>query len=770
MAATSSSVAGVYQNRHSAFVKSFVQKRSQGKNEQKILSAGERAVHRKELAQVLQQSPLAEGTKINVACALRRWNAQVYQALYFSWEAMIKEIDCPMMQDHLDWMCNTLNIKSSGTSWEYWRQFKQLYENSNGRRVDTNASREVKKYHDNLLVPFYELQPPNADGKEVVGLRAAQTLLVFNIARDTRAVPHERRRAQNSTIALLLGFTGGRSGEFVNNERKRPPEVAQIFGPAAFQSLRKPRRKPRDDEEDEDPDEESHLLTQMVVASNRNRGRPKALCYEDILLTVVRDPDTHRDVHVLVVKLIHHKGEDRKPKPTIYFLLSSDLLIFCVVTHIVGLALDDNAFDSPHLTSAERVFGVKNQAPAQCTPLRWKKAWLKKPVFRRVDGSGVSPDEALAYHTLNEDIKHASLEAGMQRALTARAWRRWRANGLNGEAPDAVRDQVMRHDPRWTTFFGAYLNMAVQWDLVNSTLQKDLQNKLILELTQVGIWHDPRATKDMVPDEVWKEMPPNPEIEALRKRKEELKGGSYRIAGKEHEEEVRSLTKRIRQLEAKERKDVCREYREDYFQNRPTWDIDRQFGGEAGETDEDYTAPAIELRIPERAELARLLCYPVALNDEEIRQRRIRVADLWSALCKKQEKADRTPLRIRRRPRAVPVEEKSPKPDPFPLLMSKTQCPECIGNQGLTIEERTFSYCRPAVMNDHFEDSHLESIQKGGDIICKHPKCKNLPPLTTVDHFRIHVERVHNVTLRSAQNATARRDRKMARRRNAGGW
>ena len=126
---------------------------------------------------------------------------------------------------------------------------------------------------------------------------------------------------------------------------------------------------------------------------------------------------------------------------TIYFLLASDLLIFCAVTHIVGLALDDNAFASPHLTSAERVFTVKNQAPAQCTPLRWKKEWLKKPVFRRVDGSGVSSDEALLYHTLNEDIKHVSLDAGMQRALTPRAWRRWRANGLNGTSSSPAAEQ-----------------------------------------------------------------------------------------------------------------------------------------------------------------------------------------------------------------------------------------------------------------------------------------------------------------------------------------
>jgi hypothetical protein len=99
---------------------------------------------------------------------------------------------------------------------------------------------------------------------------------------------------------------------------------------------------------------------------------------------------------------------------------------------MVGHALDDNAFASEHLTSADRVFAVRNLPPVHCTPLRWKDEWLKKPVFRRVDSSGTSPDEALLYHTLNEDIKNQSLDAGMETALTGRAWRRWTSNNLNG--------------------------------------------------------------------------------------------------------------------------------------------------------------------------------------------------------------------------------------------------------------------------------------------------------------------------------------------------
>jgi len=43
----------------------------------------------------------------------------------------------------------------------------------------------------------------------------------------------------------------------------------------------------------------------------------------------------------------------------------------------------------------------------------------------------------------------------------------------------------------------------------------------------------------MVPDAVWENMPPDAEIAALRQRRAELKGDSYRIQGHEHEEEIR---------------------------------------------------------------------------------------------------------------------------------------------------------------------------------------------------------------------------------------
>ena len=47
--------------------------------------------------------------------------------------------------DFLLHMCETYQIKSSGTSWEYHRQYKQLYASINGCHIDTNDNKEILK-------------------------------------------------------------------------------------------------------------------------------------------------------------------------------------------------------------------------------------------------------------------------------------------------------------------------------------------------------------------------------------------------------------------------------------------------------------------------------------------------------------------------------------------------------------------------------------------------------------------------------------------------
>ena len=62
-------------------------------------------------------------------------------------------------------------------------------------------------------------------------------------------------------------------------------------------------------------DVESIVLSRLLLQETAQRGRPKALCYEDILLMIVRHPKTGRAIPAMAIKFVHHKGCDNKPKP-----------------------------------------------------------------------------------------------------------------------------------------------------------------------------------------------------------------------------------------------------------------------------------------------------------------------------------------------------------------------------------------------------------------------------------------------------------------------
>ena len=189
----------------------------------------------------------------------------------------------------------------------------------------------------------------------------------------------------------------------------------------------------------------------------------------------------------------------------------------------------------------------------------------------------------------------------------------------------------MRLDPRFFTFHNAYLNQMVEFDLQNTFLEEATESELYKLFAHVSLTRDPRAKRDMVPEQVWANLPPDPEIVELEKRRASLKQGRYRIQGLEDEEEIRTLTEQIR-LKKGHREDlIVKEYREHWFYNQPTLDIERQA---CGEMDEEYEEPELELSIPERARLAELWKnQPDNWSDEEIACRRIESIDLMVSLC-----------------------------------------------------------------------------------------------------------------------------------------
>ncbi|KAM0271864.1 hypothetical protein ACHAQH_008964 [Verticillium albo-atrum] len=764
-------------NSHAEFLNLVAEREAEGRVSKRPLplSAEEHAAHRKRLESVRFIKPkYADETEINVAGILGKWKCYCTEKNVGDWRATIKGLTRELTMDFFLFVCGNYNVNSWGTSHVYIRQFQQLYTTITGRYVDRNDAKEVYKYHRQVLVPRFGLREPNVNGKPVVGVDEVRVLLTFNIAYDTSIFPGERHRVQLAGCYLIQSYTGARIAELVHNERQKPQDgsMEELFGlkvvPSGVpQSIDGSGDKGESEESDVAQDEDSLRLDELLCTQTTGRGRPKALCYEDISMMMVEHPVTRRAVPAMSIKFVHHKGSDNKPKPTIFSFTPTRKLIFCPVSIMIALALHDHAFDAPSLTDAARVLGTKNWGSTKCTPLRWKEDMKKIPVFRRFGrGGDLSKTEAMLYSKFRDDLGRQSLDAGFEQRWTAKIFRRGASNAANGNAPDVVRDQMMRHDPKFATFHGAYLNERVQFDLQNTFLEEETEDQLYRLFAHVSLTRDPRAKRDMVPAEVWANLPADPEIVKLEQRRTALKERTYRIQGRKHEAEIRQLTETIRTMRARREVKIVDQYRKHYFYNRPTWNIERQA---RGEEEEEYTEPAIDLDIPERARLAEILCkQPKDLSETEIHQLRIEAIDTMVALCDRRETVKRD--HIRNRPQTdIPIKQETSEPerDDFPLLMDPTQCPSCIGDQRLSCEQRTFKYCRPVVRNDHFDDHHLEererAEQRGEPIRCDHPKCRN-EKFQHLDHFRSHVHSVHGVPLRSSEQVEIRRRKKVKNR------
>ncbi|KAL5315253.1 hypothetical protein ACEPPN_017905 [Leptodophora sp. 'Broadleaf-Isolate-01'] len=214
-----------------------------------------------------------------------------------------------------------------------------------------------------------------------------------------------------------------------------------------------------------------------------------ALCYEDVRLLAVRNPVTgERDVLAIKVTVAHHKGAQRRLKPsTIFFFTEVDNPIFCPITHLVSLAITNRAFEAPSLTTIERVFKHKT------------------PIFRQdkkpADSVVTSPTLALTYSQFRDYLNRLGHKAGFLEKLTSYWFRRGTANVVDRTATDAVRDQVMRHNPNSAVYNGAYINERVPFDVLSAVLERPSADGILRMLTYISLMRDPRAPIH-VPDDV----------------------------------------------------------------------------------------------------------------------------------------------------------------------------------------------------------------------------------------------------------------------------
>lgn len=331
-----------------------------------------------------------------------------------------------------------------------------------------------------------------------------------------------------------------------------------------------------------------------------------------------------------------------------------------------------------------------------------------------------------------------------------------------GVASDAVRDQVMRHDPGTGVFNGAYINNAVRFNVQDAFLESDISDDgLTRAFTHMSIRCNPGAPREVPKEVMGQLLAADPEITGLRRRFKESRTelqweyGLIKRAPKCKQKEHQGLGKQLKNAEKSLRTELEAAHRKDYFyrihNEMMKRQLQRHLDKTMAEQDTEELEPVVQHQLEERMRVQQVLCdLSKDLSPQDIVTRKILAINLMTALASRQELQTRKP---RSTSPDKDMVKTSPPSDPFsqldkiPLILGKTQCIICIGNERLQYKDQTRAFKRVSHMWDHVEDVHLRRAHEVPT--CGHPVCKAKGlVLKNVMHFKNHVATVHGINLR----------------------
>ncbi|OBT74038.1 hypothetical protein VF21_07827 [Pseudogymnoascus sp. 05NY08] len=764
---------------------SFVTKRTRQAQQPKKpkRTAEDYRVMGQELSTKSQKPKDAEATKENVRGIWRKWSKFCAFQGVEDVRGAIQQCDKATTMLFLCFICENCKVKAFNSVHQYLLQFKQLYNRVNGCHMDTNDAKEVFKYLDTTLADEFKLRR-TMKAKPVLGADDILLLLTHLWARDTSVFPTEDQRLTTATIMLLSIYTGCRPAELVDalkraggktTSRKRPhtevwdsvDDLDEDECVDEGDGLDEPNyqgRAPWDNKSDSEYDDD-------YFDPDTVERKYKSLCYEDIRLWIVRNPTPgERDLLGMEITFSHHKGADRKPKPTTFLFHEEALPILCPISHILTHAIKDDAIEVEGYSHAEPLFTSHLQHPTKAVLIHWKPEMLKRPIFRQAvrtcDMFRTSEWKALRYSTYAYYLDRLGWATGFEQKLTSYCFRRGTGNAVDGAATTAVRDQILRHNPQTGVFCGSYNNEKVRFIVQDAVLDQPTDSGFLRAFTHMSLTCDPRAPQT-VPDDVRDDLPPNPELVQLKLEQQELRLELKRLyghafvqgsIGTEAGEEYRQLNRQIATVTKTFEKELKREYRRDYFYRIHNEELEKIIKKDKVVTP-TYVEPVVKHQLPERAQLQEIMCdLSKDLNARDIVIRRIHAIDTMVALSRRQEVQCHKP-RLSKSSSGSPlggspeVKEESPVPETFPVKCKTTQCIFCIGDDRQSYDRRMRTFSKPDKMMDHVE-RHLEK-NTTGTFECRHPVCKAEGLLLgNIILFKNHVEMVHGIRLRDEKEVS----------------
>jgi hypothetical protein len=330
----------------------------------------------------------------------------------------------------------------------------------------------------------------------------------------------------------------------------------------------------------------------------------------------------------------------------------------------------------------------------------------------------------------------------------------------------------MRHNPYTGVFNEAYNNESIRFNVQDAYLNGEIsEDGLTRAFTHMSIRCNPGAPKE-VPEEMIKQfLAAAPDVVELERQVKEsyirlrCEHGCIKRAPIPEQNAHKELRNQLKNAKKSLKTEMDDAYRKDYFYQVHNVMMKRQLHRHLDTADNDDAEEPerpVEHQLAERMSVQELLCdLAKDLSPQEIVSWKIHAVDAMTALASRQEPQTRKPqpapacgVLVKKEPSPPP-----PSPDPFPqldefpLILGKTQCIFCIGNERYTYDKRTRAFKRVSHMWDHIENLHLKHLDQ--QIPCDHPVCKAQGVvLKSVMLFKNHVAIVHKVDLRPTAKAS----------------
>ncbi|KAJ5993329.1 hypothetical protein N7451_009053 [Penicillium sp. IBT 35674x] len=686
-------------------------------------------------------------TLLGIAVVERYWRKYSIQSKADYVDFLLLE-DEAIYMNFFDWMFRTSREKRLQSYDEYWRRLCQYFELFARRRVNENVHKQMRRYLDGPF-PAERKIPRRTKDKNTLDVDVFCTIYRHHWVH-SRFFRHGNMIVQFATVQLWSAITGTRPGVLLPQDTSLPDNS----------SLGKRKR--------------THTFESDLPKYISSKDLPDSVCYRDIELFYLKDPQSKRDVLCAIIEFRNLKGRPEGADGTKFFMHGDYQLAYCPIAQIISFAFRDGAFVNTELTP-ELIWRLRVPKHSSSLPLRWKPEVLNTPILRRFErtpyGYELHKSLSMTYESSRQALKELGRDAKFEDDIGHYNFRRWTANEVNRNFTSQERQRVLGQSGD-AVFERHYQSQFIGRDLQHVVLLRPPQEGLVRFAGSMLRKRDVNAPSELT-DTHKRAICQNPAILHLRREKRELMAEMRSLAGtiknarisfphlhQKHEDVKKEIAK-VRKRLATDTREAARK---DHFQNAPVLEIDRQIkqllGGsdeasnEASDDensgDESWELPNPKYVFAERARLVENFYGPDAetFDDDKLLARRIQVTKDMVALlqlCEPNRRGNRVNWNIDDENGLLDRPEESPLPEEDNMKCATDVCIICCGlsrQSSSSLPPHKFPSNRLDSLRRHLIDMHL--VYARGGISCNWEECRNVPHFSEITEFLAHAYTAHS--------------------------